>query len=45
MFGICTQAYAERYDPNKEENLFEMSIEELMNVEVATVSKKGDTAC
>ncbi len=43
MFGTCTQAFAEQYDLNKKEDFFEMSIEELMNLEVTTVLKKEDT--
>lgn len=43
LLSVCMQTFAEQYDPNKEEDLFGMSIEELMNVEVTTVSKKEDT--
>ena len=41
--SICMQTFAEVSSPNNEEDLFEMSIEDLMNVEVTTVSKQDDT--
>ena len=37
---ICIQAYSEQQDTNEPEDLFDMSIEELMNIEVVTASKK-----
>ena len=42
LFSICTQAFAERQDFSKED-FSEMSIEELVNIEDATVSKKERT--
>ena len=43
MFGSNPDSFAVQQDANEPEDLFEMSIEELMNVEVTTVSKKKDT--
>ncbi len=43
LLSVCVQAFAQHDDPNKEEDLLDMSIEELMDVEVTTVSKKEDT--
>jgi len=40
---ICIPVFSEQPDANEPEDLFEMSIEELMDVEVTTVSKKEDT--
>jgi len=40
LFGLCTQAFAASPEPNEADDLFEMSIEELMNVEVTIASKK-----
>jgi len=37
---ICIQAYSEQQDTNEPEDLFDMPIEELMNIEVVTASKK-----
>ena len=34
LFSVYMQAFAEQSDPNSQEDLFEMSIEELMDVEV-----------
>ncbi|MCK4294559.1 MAG: TonB-dependent receptor [Planctomycetes bacterium] len=42
VFGFLTQAFAGAAEPNKAGDLFEMSIEELMNVEVTTASKKAE---
>ena len=41
--AISMQAIAEHADVNDPDKLFEMSLEELMNVEVTTVSKREDT--
>jgi len=43
LCGVCARAFAGHNDPNEEEDLFEMSLEELMEVKVTTVSKKEDT--
>jgi len=43
LLGLCTQAFAASPEPNEPADLFDMSIEELMEVEVTTVSKKEDT--
>jgi len=43
MFGSNPDSFAVRQDANEPEDFFEMSIEELMSVEVTTVSKKKDT--
>ena len=43
LLGFSVQTFAEQNDPNEEEDLFGMSIEELMNAEITTVSKKEDT--
>ena len=40
-FVLQEQAFAEQQDPNKEEDFFEMSIEELMEVEVTLASKRA----
>jgi hypothetical protein len=34
LFGIDTLAFANKDDPNKQKDFFEMSLEELMNVPV-----------
>ncbi|MHC4288653.1 MAG: TonB-dependent receptor plug domain-containing protein [Planctomycetota bacterium] len=39
LLSVCMQTFAEQNDPNKQDDLFEMSLEELMNVEVTTASK------
>jgi outer membrane receptor for ferrienterochelin and colicins len=41
-FGSDACLLAEQQDPNSKENLFEMSIEELMEVEVTSASKKAE---
>jgi len=43
LLSLCGWAFSGEYDPNNEEDLFDMSIEELMNVDVTTVYKKEDT--
>lgn len=43
VFAFNERLFAHEQDANKPEDFFEMSIEELMNVEVTTVSKKEDT--
>jgi len=43
LLSICMQAFAQEQAPNNEEDLFEMSLEDLMDVEVTTVSRKEDT--
>jgi iron complex outermembrane receptor protein len=43
MFGYNPDSIAMQQDANEPGDLFEMSIEELMNVEVTTVSKKEDS--
>ncbi|MDD5458222.1 MAG: TonB-dependent receptor [Phycisphaerae bacterium] len=40
--GFSLQALAEEKDPNNEENYFDMSLEELMDVPITLVSKKDD---
>ena len=42
LFSICTQTFAEQYDPNKEEDLFEMSIEELMAVPIVISASRQE---
>jgi outer membrane receptor protein involved in Fe transport len=43
VFSFDMQLSAQQQDPNKHEDLFEMSIEELMNVEVTSASKKAES--
>lgn len=40
LCGVCAQAFAEQYDPNKEEDLFKMSLEELMEVSVVVSASR-----
>ena len=39
LFSIGTQVFAEQQEPNEQADLFEMSLEDLMEVEVYTASK------
>lgn len=43
LFSLCTQTFAKNHETNNETDLFEMSIEELMNTEITTISRKEDT--
>ena len=43
LSSICSQTYAKQSDPNIPEDLFNLSIEELMDIEVVTISKKEAT--
>ncbi len=40
LLGLCTQVFAESPEPNEAADLFEMSIEELMEVEVISASRQ-----
>jgi len=42
LLGLCAGAFAADPDPNEPEDLFDMSIEELMGIEVTTASKKPE---
>ncbi len=41
VFGFSEQLSAQQQDPNKKKDLFEMSIEELMNVEVVSSARRA----
>jgi len=41
LLALCTQAFAESPEPNEAEDLFEMSIEQLMEVEVISASRQA----
>lgn len=43
LLSVCAQAFAKNADANDSDEFFDMSLEELMNIEVTTVSKKEDT--
>jgi len=43
MFGFSEQLSAQQQDPNKQKDFFEMSIEQLMDVEVTSASKKAES--
>ena len=43
LFSACIQAFAGQQTPNKEDDLFNMSLEELMNVEINVASRKAST--
>ncbi len=42
VFGPAPHSFAQQQDANEQEDLFEMSIEQLMNVEVTTASKRSE---
>ena len=43
LLAITTQAFAEHREPNEQSDLFEMSIEELLDVEISVASKKPES--
>jgi outer membrane receptor protein involved in Fe transport len=42
ILGACVNVNAENQDANETENLFDMSIEELLNIEITVASKKSE---
>ena len=40
LCGVCTRAFAEQNDPNKGEDFFEMSLEELIEVSVVVSASR-----
>lgn len=42
VFGPAPHSFAQQQDANEPEDFFEMSIEELMNIEITTASKKEE---
>jgi len=43
LLSIATQAFAAQQEPNEQQDFFEMSIEQLMEVEVTSASKKPES--
>jgi len=41
LFSVCIRTYAGKYDPNKPDDLFEMSLEELMDVDIVSTSRRA----
>lgn len=42
VLGLCSYSFAQQPDPNKPEDLFDMSIEELLDIQVTVASKKSE---